>query len=168
MTYFESYTAEFDHEMAITRRFLERVPDSDGDWRPHAKSMSLKQLAGHLATMPCHVTAVLTRDAADVADASWRPRGFEATRASWLAVFDKAVAEARQALQTAKDADLGRTWTLSAGPQKIFSLPRAAALRTFAMNHMVHHRAQLGVYLRLKDVPVPGTYGPSADEALGR
>ncbi len=118
--------------------------------------------------MPGYITAVLTRDAADVADASWRPHGFEPTRAGWLAVFDKTVAEARHALQTAKDADLGRIWTLSAGPQKIFSLPRAMALRSFAMNHMIHHRAQLGVYLRLKDVPVPGTYGPSADEALGR
>ena len=168
MTYFESYRAEFDQEMAITRRILERVPDSDGDWRPHAKSMSLKQLAGHVATMPCYITAVLTRDGVDVANASWLARGFEATRAGWLAVFDKTLAEARQALQAAKDADLGRIWTLSAGPQKIFSLPRATALRSFAMNHMIHHRAQLGVYLRLKDVPVPSTYGPSADETMGR
>ena len=157
---------EFDQEMAGTRKSLERVPDDKFDWKPHAKSMTLRQLTTHLALFPSWMTMTL-----DKASFDYAPVGGEAyktpavnSRQELLEVFDRDLAKAREALMGASDAQLMETWSLLAGGKTIFSMPRIAVLRGMVMNHMIHHRAQLGVYLRLNDIPVPALYGPSADE----
>jgi uncharacterized damage-inducible protein DinB len=156
--------AEYDHEMATTRRTLERVPEGKSDWKPHQKSMSMGRLAGHLAELPSLGLRSLQSDSFDVR-APGRPSPFVMTTSSeLLGLFDKNVAEARAAISVASDEDLMKNWALTAGDKTIFSMPRAAVLRTFCVSHMVHHRAQLGVYLRMNDVPVPHIYGPSADD----
>lgn len=157
---------EFDHEMATTRKALERVPESNLDWAPHPKSMKISRLAGHLAELPSLVAATIGMEALDFQPPGAPPREptVMTSRQQILGVFDKNVASARAAIAGANDADLMKTFTLSAGGKKIFSLPRTAALRGFVMNHVIHHRGQLTVYLRLNNVSVPSIYGPSADE----
>ncbi len=166
MSQSQSLLPEFDQEMANTRRVLERVPDEHLDWAPHPKSYTLGQLAAHVALLPAWGAMTLSRDEFDMAPpdgARWTPPVLN-NRAEMLAAFDKEAAGARQALEAATDADLARAWSLKQAGQTVFSLPKSAVFRTFVMNHLVHHRGQLMVYLRLKDVPVPGVYGPSADE----
>ena len=156
--------AEYDHEMATTRRTLERVPEDKSDWKPHEKSMSMGRLAGHLAELPALGLRSLQSDSFDVR-APGRPAPFVMTsRAELLGLFDKNVAAARAAIAVASDEDLMKNWSLLADGKPMFSLPRVAVLRTFCISHTVHHRAQLGVYLRLNNVPVPHVYGPSADD----
>jgi len=157
---------EFDHEMANTRKTLERVPDDKFDWKPHEKSMTLGGLATHLSNIPSWTRNTFEADELDLA-----PQGQEAPRleqakstAELLETFDKNVALARTALEGARDEQFFANWSLLHGGKTIFTLPRAAVMRGFVMNHLIHHRAQLGVYLRLLDVPVPSIYGPSADE----
>jgi uncharacterized damage-inducible protein DinB len=153
---------EFDHEMANTRKSLERVPDDKLDFKPHAKSMSLGQLASHLATINHWVEATMGMDSFDVSSAP--PNAELKSQAEILAAFDKNAATARNLIAGATDAQLTKTWTLLFKGQTIFTLPRIGVLRSFILNHTIHHRAQLGVYLRLNDIPVPSIYGPSADE----
>jgi len=157
---------EFDHEMENTRKTLERVPEDKFAWKPHEKSFSMVALATHLATLPSWGALTIQRDSIDVAPEGEPPPKSEPAKSveDLLEKFDRNVAAARAALAGATDEDLLKTWTLLKGGKTIFSLPRVAALRSFVMNHNVHHRAQLGVYLRLNDVPVPSIYGPSADE----
>jgi uncharacterized damage-inducible protein DinB len=157
---------EFDHEMENTRKTLERVPEDKFPWKPHEKSFSMVALATHLATLPSWGALTIQRDSIDVAPEGEPPPKGEPAKSvvDLLEKFDRNVAAARAALAGATDEDLLKTWTLLKGGKTIFSLPRIAALRSFVMNHNVHHRAQLGVYLRLNDVPVPSIYGPSADE----
>jgi uncharacterized damage-inducible protein DinB len=157
---------EFDHEMENTRKTLERVPEDKFAWKPHEKSFSMVALATHLATLPSWGALTIQRDSIDVAPEGEPPPKGEPAKSveDLLEKFDRNVASARAALAGATDEDLLKTWTLLKGGKTIFSLPRVAALRSFVMNHNVHHRAQLGVYLRLNDVPVPSIYGPSADE----
>ena len=155
---------EFDHEMATTRKVLERVPDDQLDFKPHPKSFSMLELASHIANIPTWTGVTLTGTELDLAQ-DW-VRGTPKDRDEVLAGFDAAVAEARGALQPATSDDLMVGWTLKTGDQTHFTMPRAAVLRTFVLSHLIHHRAQLGVYLRLVDVPVPSVYGPSADEAM--
>lgn len=155
---------EFDHEMANTRKSLERVPDDRLGFKPHPKSMSLGGLATHLSTINHWAEAVLGLDGFDIATAP--PNAEFKSSAEALAAFDQHAAVARKLIAEATDAELLKPWTLSAGPNKIFTLPRAAVLRSFIMNHTIHHRAQLGVYLRLNDISVPSIYGPSADEGV--
>jgi len=156
--------AEFDHEMATTRRTLERVPEGKTDWKPHEKSMSLGRLAGHLAELPALASRSLTSDSFDVM-APGRPKPLATTsQEELLGVFDKNVAEARSAISKASEEDMLKPWTLTAGPKTIFSMPRAAVVRSFCVSHMIHHRGQLSVYLRLNGASVPSIYGPSADE----
>jgi uncharacterized damage-inducible protein DinB len=156
---------EFDHEMAVTRRVLERVPFSDPAWKPHAKSMTIAQLAAHIATIPSWVPVTLGSDAFDVASMDEDSlRATHETTAALLAEFDKHVAAARTLITEASDAQMMQPWSLKSGEQVVFTLPRAAVLRSFVFNHSVHHRGQMSVYLRLRDVPVPSIYGPSADE----
>jgi uncharacterized damage-inducible protein DinB len=157
---------EFDHEMANTRKTLERVPEDKFAWKPHEKSFSMVGLATHLATLPSWGALTIQRDSIDIAPEGEPPPKNEPAKSveDLLERFDRNVATTRAALAGATDEDLLRTWTLLKGGKTIFSLPRVAALRSFVMNHNVHHRAQLGVYLRLNDVPVPSIYGPSADE----
>jgi uncharacterized damage-inducible protein DinB len=153
---------EYDHEMSNTRKSLERVPDDKLDFKPHAKSMSLGQLASHLATVTSWVEAIIGTDSFDVSSAP--PNEQFKSRPELLAAFDKNVAAARNHIAGATDAQLTKPWSLLSKGQTIFTLPRIAVLRSFILNHTIHHRAQLGVYLRLNDIPVPSIYGPSADE----
>jgi len=157
---------EFDHEMANTRRTLERVPDEKFSWKPHEKSTSLGGLATHLANIPSWTAQTFDRDELDIAPPGQPPyRLPEAkSRAEILEAFDKNVASARAALEAASDENWKGKWSLLNGGKPIFTLPRTAVMRGFIMSHSIHHRAQLGVYLRLLDVPVPSIYGPSADE----
>jgi uncharacterized damage-inducible protein DinB len=155
---------EFDQEMANTRTLLERLPDGRLDYRPHKKSLTMLELASHVANLPTWTGMTLTTEELDL-DQGWS-RELPTTVAELLGAFDTAVAEARAALVSATAQDLEVSWTLRTGDRTHFSLPRAAVLRTFVLSHIIHHRAQLGVYLRLVDVPVPGMYGPSADEAM--
>jgi uncharacterized damage-inducible protein DinB len=153
---------EFDHEMGNTRKSLERVPDDKLGFKPHAKSMSLGALATHLATLGHWTEAIIGQDSFDVSNAPRIPE--LKTRQEILAAFDQSTAAARNAIASASDAQLTRPWSLVSKGQTIFTLPRIAVLRSFIMNHTIHHRAQLGVYLRLNDIAVPSIYGPSADE----
>ncbi len=166
MTMAESLLPEFDREMGVTRRLLERVPDGVFGWKPHEKSMTLGRLAEHLAELPQWCTITIVRDGIDMA--TGRPPGYQspATRDAVVAMFDTNVAEARTTLTSRTDAELMAPWTLSAQGKEIFTMPKAAVLRNFVMNHMVHHRGQLSVYLRLQNVPIPSMYGPSADEPM--
>ncbi|MBB4638353.1 DinB family protein [Longimicrobium terrae] len=154
---------DLEQELATTRRVLERVPDEHLDWKPHEKSFALGGLAAHLANLLNWTTTVLTQDELDLATQGRQelPR----TRDDILALFDGAAARLRPALAAATDDTLNGTWTLRMGDHVIMQMPRASVIRTVALNHMVHHRAQLGVYMRLLDIPVPAMYGPSADEA---
>lgn len=157
---------EFDQETANTRKVLERVPMDKADWRPHPKSWNMATLADHLQGILQWAVVTLTRDSFDVAspEAEHFRSKAAASREELLARFDEHRAAARAALAAAGDEDLMKPWTLLNGSETIFSMPRFAALRTFVLNHSVHHRGQLTVYLRLNDVPLPALYGPSADE----
>ena len=154
---------EYDHEMAVTRKLLERVPEGKFDWKPHPKSMSFIALASHVATIPSWGAPTLNLPELDLGGVP--PNTAPASRAELLEQFDKNVAETRAALVGKTDAEMMVVWSLKNNGQKLFTLPRAAVWRGFVMNHHIHHRAQLSVYLRLNDVAVPAMYGPSADEA---
>lgn len=158
-----SLLPEFDQEMEGARRVLERVPEDRLDWRPHEKSMTLGGLAAHLAAAPGWIAPILERPELDLAGAPRPPA--PTTVEGILELFDDNVARGRKALADATEGALAEPWTLRAGPQVIYTLPRRDIYRRFGISHLIHHRAQLGVYLRLLDVPVPGVYGPSADEA---
>lgn len=157
---------EFDQEMKNTRRTLERVPEDKLDWRPHEKSMTLGGLTTHISNLPSWTNYTINQDSLDIAPVGQPPLKLEQIKSvrEALEMFDKNVTAARAAIADASDEQLHQTWTLLHGGHKVFALPRAAVLRTVVMNHIIHHRAQLGVYLRLNDVPVPSLYGPSADE----
>jgi uncharacterized damage-inducible protein DinB len=162
MSMSEALLPEFDQEMANTRKILEVVPDDKFDYKPHEKSMALGRLASHIAEMPTWATHTLQQEVLEIA-VGQKPYIAE-NRAQLLADFDKAVVEAREKIAAATDADLAVTWSLIYGGKKVMSMPRAVVLRSVVMNHMIHHRAQLGVYLRLNEIAIPGMYGPSADE----
>lgn len=154
---------EFDHEMETTRRVLDRTPDDKLTWKPHEKSMSLGQLATHLATVTHWSQAIMGTDSFDVSSAPPTPE--LKSRAEILAAFDKNVADCRKAIAASSDADMMKPWSLVSSGKTIFSLPRVAVFRSFILNHLIHHRGQFSVYLRLNNVPVPSIYGPSADES---
>ncbi|HEX2163373.1 MAG TPA: DinB family protein [Thermoanaerobaculia bacterium] len=168
MPIIDAFLAELDHEAATTRRVLDRVPDGRFDWHPHERSMTIGRLAGHIAEIFGWGSTVLTSDEFDVATAAQKGWvAFSASdRAGLLDRFDRELAGFRQAAAAGvSDEHLRTPWSLRNGEHVAFTLPRAAALRTFIFNHMIHHRGQLSVYLRLAGVPVPSIYGPSADEA---
>ncbi len=156
---------EFDREMVTTRKLLERVPMEREDWAPHARSMKLGDLASHVARLAGNPGIVLGSDELDFATVD-RSKWALHTREDLLATFDANVAASRAAIADATDEQLAGKWALRWGDRTIFSEPRAQVHRFFCMNHLIHHRAQLGVYLRLLDVPLPGSYGPTADEGL--
>ena len=166
MSLSEMILPEFEHEMTNTRRTLERVPEEKFDWKPHEKSTSLGGLATHLANIPRWTTYTFDKDELDIAPPGEPPFRLEQAKstADLLAAFDKNVADARATLQGAGDQLWFGNWSLLNGGKTIMTMPRAAVMRGFVMSHLIHHRAQLGVYLRLLDVPVPAIYGPSADE----
>jgi uncharacterized damage-inducible protein DinB len=162
----DSLLPEFDHEMANTRKTLERVPDGKSDWKPHQKSMAMGGLATHLSNIPTWAVYTIDQDALDLAPEGkpLPPAQLAKSQAELLATFDANVAKARAAIAGASDAELFKPWSLMSNGNTILTMPKIAVLRSFVMNHLIHHRAQLGVYLRLNDIPVPSIYGPSADE----
>jgi uncharacterized damage-inducible protein DinB len=166
MTISETLLPEFDNEMANTRKTLERVPEDKFAWKPHPKSFALGPLANHLATLVGWTTDTIGKDSFDLAPPggqNYRPSQ-PANRVELLSVFDEGVAKARAALAGASDDHLMQPWSLLNGGQVLMTMPRIVVIRNFVLNHMIHHRAQLGVYLRLNEIPVPSIYGPSADE----
>lgn len=156
----ESLLPEFDQEMATTRRLLERVPGDKATWKPHPRSFPLGHLAQLVAWMPGWVGQALKETELNLAGAPGYT--FEKTE-TLLALFDHNVKESHEALKAAKDADFGVTWSLKHGGRVLFSAPRAVIVRN-TISHLIHHRGQLTVYLRLNDVPIPSIYGPTADE----
>jgi uncharacterized damage-inducible protein DinB len=160
MSIAEGLLPEFDQEMATTRKLLERVPSDKGPWKPHPKSFPLGHLAQLVATMPGWLTRTLRDTEIDLAMSSGD--SFETTE-TLLGEFDRHVREAREALSSAKDADFTVLWSLKNGNRVLFTAPRGAVVRSH-LNHLIHHRGQLSVYLRLNDVPLPSIYGPTADE----
>jgi uncharacterized damage-inducible protein DinB len=166
MTMNKLLLAEFDEEMKKTRTALERVPVDKKDFTPHPKSTPLGKLAPHVAQLAGFGVAVLTAPELDFAKGSYKPLPFESS-AQLLSAFDEGADKARTALQNTSDEAWEQNWTLSSGGKAIFSGTRFLAYRQMFLNHLVHHRAQLGVYLRLNEKAVPATYGPSADDRLG-
>lgn len=156
----QSMIAEFDQEMTTTRRVLERVPSDKGTWKPHEKSFSIGHLAQLVARMPGWITLTVKHPKLDLSQAS--PYSYETTD-TLLADFDRAVREGREALASVTDEQMGEPWALTMGEKNLMTLPRGVVLRQ-NINHLVHHRGQLTVYLRLLDIPVPSIYGPTADE----
>ena len=165
MTTAELLLQDYDGEMAATRRILDRVPDGDPAWKPHDKSMPVGRLAMHVATLPLFGKTILTTPGMDMADKShsWPDMTFT-TREHLLETFDKNAADTRATLASLTNEQLASNWKFSFGEKIISDNPRSFSYRHMFFNHLIHHRAQLGVYLRLNGVPVPGTYGPSADE----
>lgn len=162
MSISQTLLPEFDEEMANTRKLLALVPDGKFDFKPHEKSATLKSLAGHIADLPSLAIATIDEDSFNLeADHEFH---YPETTADLLAVFDKNVIEARKRIERASDEHLSKIWTFRYAGQDVFSAPRSVILRSSVMNHHIHHRAQLSVYLRLNDVEFPGMYGPSADE----
>jgi uncharacterized damage-inducible protein DinB len=157
---------DLDHEIANTRRMLESVPEEHAGWRPHPKSMTLGGLATHLANLFFWQQMILQQDEFDLASAP-PPLSALATREEWLAAFERNAAALRRSLDGIDEAQLMSPWTLRRGEHVIAAQPRVTALRSMGISHVIHHRGQLSVYLRLLEVPVPGTYGPSADEIRG-
>jgi uncharacterized damage-inducible protein DinB len=166
MSYAQTILPEFDQEMANTRKVLDRIPDDKLDWQPHPKSHTIGWNANHLADLPNWLVESITKPELDIAPVGAEPYKFAklATRKEILEHFDKTVAAARKALTGVKDDDMNHPWSLLQGGKTIFTMPRSAVVRSVVLNHIIHHRAILCVYLRLNDIRVPGMYGPSGDE----
>jgi len=166
MTIAQMFLPELEQEMAGTRRVLERIPDDKLDWKAHPKSNSIRWVASHLVEIPGWTEGILTQTEWDI-----QPKGEEpyrmpqlANRAEILAEFDKNLAAAKKAIAATSDADYAQDWSLKMQGETLVKMPRVACIRTWILNHTIHHRAFLCSYLRLNDVPVPGMYGPSGDE----
>jgi uncharacterized damage-inducible protein DinB len=162
----EALLPEFDQEMANTRKSLERIPGEKFDWKPHEKSMTLGGLATHIANLPSWTVFTIDQDNFDIAPPGSPPPHLDPVISVQAALdqFEKNVTDARAAIAKCSDERFLRTWSLLAGGETVFTMPRIAVVRSMVMNHLIHHRAQLGVYLRLNDVTVPSLYGPTADE----
>jgi len=158
----ELFLLEFDEEAPATRRMLERVPEASFSWKPHEKSMTLGRLASHVAELPARCASIINTEefVRQPGTAPWAA----SSTVELVEKFDKSAAEAKAALLTLRDDQLAVVWSIKMGDRTLASLPRVMALRRVFMDHLIHHRAQLGVFLRLLDVPLPGTYGPSADD----
>jgi uncharacterized damage-inducible protein DinB len=163
MSYNQGLIAELKMESANTRKILERVPVDKNDWKPHEKSMKLGNLANHVADLPSWISMIMTTDELDLSKMDYKPV-IPTSTAELTAKLDQQVNKAIAALESASDADFDKMWTLRRGDHIMFTMPKKAVLRSFALSHQIHHRGQLSVYLRLLDVPVPGMYGPSADD----
>jgi uncharacterized damage-inducible protein DinB len=158
----DMFIRELELEAKTTRRVLERVPDDKLAWKPHTKSMTLRQLAQHVATIPGAISGMARLDSYDVEKFSAPPE-MENT-AAILAAFDESLAQAKTNLAATDDAAMMKDWSFRRGGNPIMTMPRIGVIRGIVLSHMTHHRGQLSVYLRLLDVPVPSIYGPSADE----
>ena len=157
---------EFDHEAGSTRKMLERVPEQHVAWAPHPKSKPLGELALHIAGLPVWVGRAVTAPEYDFNGPGAPTPGLEPwqSKDALLAKFEKNVADARAIMRATSDAQMMEPWSLKRGGEVVFTLPRMAAIRSMVFSHTIHHRGQLSVYLRLKDVPLPSIYGPTADE----
>ena len=166
MPLIDALLPEFDREMGLTRRALERVPDGQFDWKPHPTSVTLGRLAEHLTEMPQWTTITMTQRGIEMTTP--RPDDYvrPATRAAVLAQFDKYLKEGRGHLAGKIDGEFEAPWTLKSGGKEVFTMPKIAVMRNFVLNHMIHHRGQLTVYLRMLGVAVPSIYGPSGDEQI--
>ena len=165
MTLADAFLTDFDHEMDLLRRTLERVPAEHLAWRPHPRSRSLGELADHLARTPGWTASILARDVYDLAARKARPApALPATREALLDLFDAHRRDARALIASRSDEDLARPWRLERAGRVVRTMPTWRALRWSLLDHVIHHRGQLSVYLRLLEVPVPALYGPSADE----
>jgi uncharacterized damage-inducible protein DinB len=167
MSYAAQILPEFDQEMASTRKVLERIPDDKLDWKAHPRSNTIGWNASHLAEIPSWVDMTINLTELDIAPVGGEPYQSPklASRQAIIDLFDKNVASARKAIESVSDEAMNENWSLLAGGQPLLTMPRSAMIRSFVLNHAIHHRAHLLVYLRLCDVPVPGMYGPSADES---
>ena len=163
MAIVDALLPEFDHEMAVTRKVLERVNDAQFGWQPHERSMTLGRLATHVAEIPQWGHTILTQPEFNMVDGEYKPTTV-ATTAEVLELFDGQVKAIRDLLAARTDAELVGTWTFKQNGLELFGMPRTAAWRSWVMNHLIHHRGQLSVYLRQTGSKVPGIYGPSADE----
>ena len=159
----QSLLAEFEYEMANTRRVLARIPADKKNWTPHEKSMDLGRLTRHVADIPSWMTMTLKTDELDFSKENVPSPDFHSTD-ELLAQFDANTKTAIHSLKEASEEHFSQPWTMRNGEQIFFTMPKSAVIRTWVMNHNIHHRAQLGVYLRLLNIPVPGLYGPSADD----
>ena len=164
----DSLLPEFDHEVATTRSLLEIVPEAAAAWKPHEKSMTLGQLAAHVANIPGWVVSTMTSTELDFnppGGTPWVEPTFDGTEAL-VNTLDKNIKAARAAISEASDDDMFIDWSLKNNGETLLTMPRVAVLRSFVMNHLIHHRGQLSVYLRLQDVPLPSIYGPTADTPM--
>jgi len=159
----QAFIAELKHEAKSTERILERVPEGKFDWKPHEKSMTLGRLASHVAELPAFLNSILNMDEFDFAKGHYKA-SHPKTPEELIEVFHQKLDEVIQTLQDTSDEKMQASFTLRSGDHVIASLPRMVAVRSMALNHIIHHRGQIAVYLRLLDIPVPGMYGPSADE----
>jgi uncharacterized damage-inducible protein DinB len=164
MTISETLLPEFDQELANTRALLECVPEDKLAWKPHAKSMTMGRLASHVAEMANWAVYTVKQDSLELTP-DMKPFN-AATKKELMDGLASYSAAAREAIAGASDADLGKTWSLIYGGKPVLTMPRAAVLRTMVFSHIIHHRGQLSVYLRLNDIPIPGMYGPSADARM--
>lgn len=164
MSISSSFIGELKQESTLTRKILERVPLDKADWKPHEKSMTIGRLATHIAEIPHWITEILSADEFDFA-ANPSPKRHTATSTEeLLTIFEKNLTDALESLSKATDEEFAKTWSIKRGEQVVMASPKKVAVRGWGLSHLIHHRGQLSVFLRLLDVPVPGMYGPSADE----
>ena len=159
----QAFITELQQEAASTKRILERVPEGKFDWKPHEKSMTLGRITSHVAELPGFLNSILTLDEVDFAKGHYKP-AFAKTREELMNIFQQNLDGVVQTLQNTSDEKMQADFTLRNGDYVIATVPRVVAVRSMALNHIIHHRGQIAVYLRLLDIPVPGMYGPSADE----
>jgi|ERR1700748_2005536 len=162
MSRIATFKKELDKESQITRKMLERVPNDQYDWKPHPKSMTISQLSSHIAELPTWITLGLTTDELDFATSPYEPKNIQDTT-SLLHLFEGSLANGYSELKEENESKLDEPWVLRNGDEIYNSSTKAEVIR-MTMNQVTHHRAQLGVFLRLLDIPIPGSYGPSADE----
>jgi uncharacterized damage-inducible protein DinB len=155
---------EYDHEMGTARKLLERLPDDRLGWKPHEKSMALGRLATHIAELPGWATSIIETSEFNMEPGRYTPQAL-GSRAAVLDLFDTNCAAARAKIAAKSDGELMSPWSFKSNGQLLFTLPKVGVLRTWLLNHVIHHRGQLSVYLRLQNVPLPNIYGPSADSA---
>ena len=165
MSLLDPIIAELQHEATTTRTLIERVPDEQFDWQPHEKSMSMKQITNHIAQLYNWSGFILNQDELDIATAQFE-RKIASTTQELLALFDENVANVVELFKKQEDQHVLKTWIFRNDEQVIFAMPRIAVIRTMELNHIIHHRGQLSVYLRLLNIPVPAIYGPTADEPM--
>jgi uncharacterized damage-inducible protein DinB len=163
MTLAQSFLAELKHESTATKKMFERLPFDKSEYKPHEKSMALLRLATHIAEMPLWLAMTITTDGMDITTTDYKPY-VPKNNEDLLNFFDENLKKVEDILNNCSDEEMLKSWTMKSGDNVIFSMPKVSVIRGMIMNHSAHHRGQLSVYFRLLDIPVPGTYGPTADE----